>query len=87
MDTCILSGPTEANEAATDTFTLVGKTFIASVALPEKTMRFFLLQLFLVNRCAFQSIRSFFIEKRAVAFPIKEVVLNTSNPPVAPDTK
>ena len=39
MDTCILSGPTEANEAATDTFTLVGKTFIASVALPEKTMR------------------------------------------------
>lgn len=25
MDTCILSGPTEANEAATDTFTLVGK--------------------------------------------------------------
>ena len=35
----VIYRPTEANEAATDTFTLVGKTFIASVALPEKTMR------------------------------------------------
>lgn len=86
MDTCILSGPTEANEAATDTFTLVGKHLLPLLHC-RKRQCVFLLQLFLVNRCAFQSIRSFFIEKRAVAFPIKEVVLNTSNPPVAPDTK
>ena len=59
MDTCILSGPTEANEAATDTFTLVGKTFIASVALPEKTMHLSCCSSSFVNRCAFQSIRSF----------------------------
>lgn len=86
MDTCILSGPTEANEAATDTFTLVGKTFIASVALPEKTMRFPVAALPCKPMCLSKH-QVLFIEKRAVAFPIKEVVLNTSNPPVAPDTK
>ncbi len=32
-------GPTEAREAATVTFTLVGKRRIASAALPEKTVR------------------------------------------------
>lgn len=36
MDTCMFSGPTEAREAATVTFTLVGKRRIASAALPEK---------------------------------------------------
>ena len=39
MDTCMFSGPTEAREAATVTFTLVGKRRIASAALPEKTVR------------------------------------------------
>jgi hypothetical protein len=39
MDTCMFSGPTEAREAATVTFTFVGKRRIASAALPEKTVR------------------------------------------------
>ena len=37
--TCIFSGPTEANEVATETFSPVGKTEIASRAVPENTVR------------------------------------------------
>ena len=87
MDTCIFSGPTEASEAATATFTLVGNIPIASVAFPENTMRCSDCKESSYTAVPFNAFGPFSLKKRALAFPIKKAVLSTSNPPVAPETK
>ena len=86
MDISIFSGPTDANEAATATLTLVGNIAMASVAFPEKTTRCSVCKDSSYTAVPFRALGPFSLKNFAFAFPIREAVRRTSNPPVAPET-
>lgn len=69
MVTCICSGPTEAREAATVTFTFVGNRAMASLAVPVNTVRCSFCKDSSYTAVPRRALGPFSLKKRAVAPP------------------